>query len=107
MTANVISGLYDTDGSVKVRHDRSGGYPRISIGQKHEKLVGQTKAFLSKFGITSTMYRNDYFDTRSGVTETRWFLDINGFRNFDLFMEKISTRSPYVRERIGAVEAIR
>ena len=32
--ANVTSGLYDTDGSVKIRRDKSGDYPRISLGQK-------------------------------------------------------------------------
>jgi len=107
MTANVVSGLYDTDGSVKVRHDKSGDYPRISLGQKHEELVEQTRTCLSLFGISSTMYRNDYFDPRSGLFETRWFLDINGFRNFDLFLERIGTRSPYVRGRIEAIDAIR
>ena len=107
MTANVISGLYDTDGSVKVRHNKSGSYPRISLGQKHEELVSQTRAFLSLFGITSTMYRNDYFDPRNGLTETRWFLDINGFTNFNLFLDSIGTRSPYVRKRIEAIDAIR
>ena len=35
-TCNVVSGLYDTDGSVKVRHDRSGDYPRISLARKHQ-----------------------------------------------------------------------
>lgn len=107
MAANVISGLYDADGSVKVRHDKSGDYPRISLGQKHEELVKQTRACLTLFGITSTMYRNDYFDPRSGQLERRWFLDINGYRNFDLFLETVGTRSPYVRKRIDAIDAIR
>ena len=106
-TANVLSGFYDTDGSVKVRHDRSGEYPRISLGQKHHELIRETKTILGSFGITSTMYRNDYLDPRSGKLESRWFLDINGFQNFDLFVCEIGTRSPYVRERMKAVEAIR
>ena len=106
-TANVLSGLYDTDGCVKIRHDKSGDYPRISFGQKHEELVREAKAFLGSFGITSTMYRNDYFDSRNGKIESRWFLDINGFRNFDIFINEIGTRSPYVKERMRAVEAFR
>ena len=104
---NMISGLYDTDGSVKIRHDKSGDYPRISIGQKHKELVGEIKTLLRRFGITSTMYRNDYFDPRNGKIETRWFLDINGFRNFELFANQIGTRSPYVLERMDAVRGIR
>jgi len=105
--ANVTSGLYDTDGSVKIRHDASGEYPRISLGQKHMELVGEVKHILQRFEITSTMYRNDYIDSRTRKVETRWFLDINGFQNFDKFMSRIGSRSPYVLKRIDAVEDIR
>jgi len=105
--ANVTSGLYDTDGSVKIRHNKSGQYPRISLGQKHMELVGEIKHILQRFEITSTMYRNDYLDPRNGKVETRWFLDINGFQNFDKFVSKIGTRSPYVQKRMDDVEIIR
>jgi len=103
LTSQVVSGLYDTDGTVRVRHDESGDYPRISLAQRYPRLVQQTKAFLLSLRVTSTMYRNDYYDSRSGKVETRWFLDINGFHNFDLFALKIGTRSPYVAERMKAV----
>jgi hypothetical protein len=106
-TSNIISGFYDTDGCVKIRHDASGDYPRISLGQKQYDLVEQTKVYLLQFGITSTMYRNDYFDRRGGILETRWFLDINGFKNFDLFRDLIGTRNPYVKKRMEAVEDLR
>jgi len=106
-TRNVVSGLYDTDGSVKVRHDKSGDYPRVSFAQKHQTLVAEVREILGSLGITSTFYRNDYYDSRSSKVETRWFLDINGFRNYDLFLSKIGTRSPYVRERMKAIEGIR
>jgi len=105
--ANVTSGLYDTDGSVKIRRDKSGEYPRISLAQKHEELVGEVKHILQRSEITSTMYRNDYFDPRTSKVETRWFLDINGFENFDRFVSRIGTRSPYVLKRIDAVEDTR
>jgi len=105
--ANVVSGLYDTDGSVKIRRDSSGNYPRISIGQKHRQILVDTSNFLRPIGITSTLYRNDYFDSRSGQVQTRWFLDINGFRNFDLFVKHVGTRSPYVAMRMKDVEAYR
>ena len=106
VVGNVVSGLYDTDGSVKIRHDKSGDYPRISLGQKHKGLVGEVKSILENSGITSTMYRNDYFDPRNGKFETRWFLDVNGFQNFERFVSRIGTRSPYVLERIAEVRAI-
>ena len=106
-TCDVISGLYDTDGSVKIRHDKSGDYPRISFAQKHQRLVADVKEALASYGITSTMYRNDYYDPRSAKVETRWFLDVNGFANYDAFVSTIGTRSPYVLERMGAVECLR
>ena len=105
--AYMTSGLYDTDGCVKIRHDKSGDYPRISLGQKHMELVREVRRILQSFRISSTMYRNDYADPRSGKTATRWFLDINGFENFDMFVSIIGTRSPYVQKRIDAVDAIR
>lgn len=92
---------------MKIRHDKSGDYPRISLGQKCQQLVKETRVFLLSLGITSTMYRNDYCDSRSDKVETRWFLDINGFENFDLFVKKIGTRSPYVQTRINAIDGIR
>ena len=106
-SAQVVSGLYDADGSVKIRHDKSGDYPRISFGQKHKQLVADIKGFLGTLGITSTMYRNDYFDPRTRKVATRWFLDVNGFRNFDLFVDKIGTRNPYVDKRLDIVSALR
>ena len=105
-SGNVVCGLYDTDGSVKIRHDKSGDYPRISLGQKHRGLVQEIKLILGNLGITSTMYRNDYFDPRSGKIAARWFLDINGFKNFETFVSRIGTRSPYVLDRISQVRAI-
>jgi hypothetical protein len=106
-TANTLSGLYDTDGCVKIRHDKSGEYPRISFSQKSDSLVRQMKTLLGSFGISSSMYRNDFIDSRSGNTQTYWCLDINGFENYDIFIGEIGTRSPYVRKRMEAVDAIR
>ena len=107
LTAQIVSGLYDTDGSVKVRRDKSGNYPRISLAQKHPHLVRETMSFLQSVGITSTMYRNDYFDPRTTKTETRWFLDVNGFPNFDRFTVVTGTRNPYVETRMKTVLMIR
>jgi len=106
-TCNVISGLYDTDGCVKVRHDKSGNYPRISFAQAHSGLVREVKELLASLGISSTFYRNDYYDPRIAQVETRWCLDINGFRNYDVFASKVGTRSPYVQERMKAIEVTR
>jgi hypothetical protein len=56
---------------------------------------------MNRFSISSTMYRNTYLDLRTGAREERWFLDINGYENFQRFMLGIGTRSPYVMERIA------
>jgi len=103
-SANFLSGLYDTDGSFKTRHDRSGDYPRISLGQKHERLVADVKEELGFHGISSTMYRNDY-DRRVSKVETRWFLDVNGMDNLERYVDRIGTRSQYVEDRIRLVRS--
>ena len=104
----LVSGLYDTDGSVKLRHDKSGDYPRISIAQKSLHIIVDLKRMLSKsFGISGTMYRNEYYDSRVSKKVVRWFLDINGFRNFDLFVCTIGTRHPRVLEKIRKITSMR
>jgi hypothetical protein len=99
--AALLSGLYDADGSVKVRKTSSGDYPRISLSQKTKSIIEDVHQFLKDdFGISNTMYRNEYFDARVGKLEVRWFLDINGYPNFNRFVEQIGTRHPNIRSRI-------
>jgi intein/homing endonuclease len=99
--AALLSDLYDADGSVKVRRTCSGNYPRISLAQKTRPIIEDVQLILREdFDISSTMYRNDYFDARVGKVETRWFLDINGYPNFFRFVGEIGTRHPYVQSRI-------
>jgi hypothetical protein len=70
--AALLSGLYDADGSVKVRKTTSGNYPRISLAQKTKTIIEDVQVLLrNDFGIGSTMYRNDYFDPRVGKIEVR------------------------------------
>ncbi|MDA4135698.1 MAG: LAGLIDADG family homing endonuclease [Thaumarchaeota archaeon] len=100
--AALLSGLYDADGSVKVRKTTSGNYPRISLAQKSKTIIRDVKMLLwDSFSITSTMYRNDYFDPRVGKTEVRWFLDVNGYPNFNRFVDEIGTRHPNVRSKMA------
>jgi hypothetical protein len=63
--SNLLSGLYDAEGSVKVRHNDSGDYPRISMGLSSKEAISELKGLLHTcFGISSTAYRNEYFDSR-------------------------------------------
>ncbi len=97
-----LAGFYDTDGSVKLRRTPVKNYPRISIAQKMGGIISDVKQLLwNRFSISSTMYENSYLDPRTGSREDRWFLDINGYENFDRFMLGIGTRSPYVLGRIA------
>ncbi|MDA4126353.1 MAG: LAGLIDADG family homing endonuclease [Thaumarchaeota archaeon] len=99
--AKFLSGFYDTDGSVKLRHTPARAYPRISFAQKVRGVVADVKRLLNRFSIPSTMYVNSYLDHRTSFLETRWFLDINGYENFRLFMAHIGTRNPYTLVRIA------
>ncbi len=100
-TSKLVSGLYDADGSLKARKTVSGIYPRLSFAQKWKEIVAQTKVVLSsEFGISSTMYLNDYFDRRVSKHELRWFLDINGYENLRKFAKHIGSRHPVILERM-------
>ena len=106
--ARLLSGLFDTDGSPKIRTTSSGVYPRISFAQKVRGVVEDVGRLLTEeFAITNTVYRNDYFDRRSGVTETRWFLDINGFENLSKFNARIGSRHPRVRRKLRELSLLR
>lgn len=97
-----LSGLYDTDGSVKLRKTLTKNYPRISFTQKVPEVVADVKRLLlERFSISSTMYANSYLDKRSGICATRWFLDVNGYVNFRQFMRHVGTRNPYTLGRIA------
>jgi hypothetical protein len=97
-----LSGFYDTDGSVKLRHTPAKDYPRISVAQKMQGIISDVKSLLWKrFAISSSMYLNSYLDSRTGLPQDRWFLDTNGYENFNRFMLEIGTRSPYVVGRIA------
>ncbi len=99
-----LAGFYDADGSIKIRRDKSGNYPRISIAQKSKRVIRHVKALLGDmFAIRSTMYRNEYFDWRVSKLEVRWFLDINGVANFARFLEGIGSCHPYALDRISRV----
>ena len=101
--ACLISGLYDADACVKTRKTKSGNYPRISIAQKTKGIVSDLQGIMFReFGITSTLYKNDYDDRRIDKIETRWFLDINGYANLRKFASFVGSRHPVIREKIGA-----
>lgn len=105
--SSLISGLYDADGSPKVRKTTSRWYPRISFAQKNKAIVLEVQyLMLANFGITSTMYRNDYYDKRTSVLETRWYLDINGFNNFEKFSKCIGSRHPFVSEALERLHSL-
>jgi hypothetical protein len=100
--ANLISGLYDADGCVKTRKTTSGIYPRISIAQKNMGIIDDLhKILLQEFDITSTLYRNDYDDTRIGKVETRWYLDTNGYENLWKFASLIGSRHPVINKKFS------
>jgi intein/homing endonuclease len=104
---SLLSGLYDADGCVKIRKTTSGNYPRITIAQKTKGIVEDVCEFLKRFGISSTMYKNEYLDWRFGAVETRWFLDVNGFENLEKFMKHVGSRHPVINRRVDEVRSMK
>ena len=90
---------------MKVRKTSSGYYPRISLAQKTKTIVGDVQLLLRNFGISSTMYKNEYFDHRVNKAEVRWFLDVNGYPNFQRFVSHIGTRHPNVRSKFASFDS--
>ena len=106
--SQILSGLYDTDGSPKIRKTPSRWYPRISIAQRNEAIVREVHRLLyDVFDITNTLYRNVYHDSRYSTVAVRWFLDINGFENLAKFIKCIGSRHPVVRGKLKFLESLR
>jgi hypothetical protein len=98
-----LRGIYDTDGSVKLRRTCGRSYPRISFAQAVEGIVNDVSDLIrDRFSISTTCYSNATLDRRSGKRTTRWYMDINGVDNFTLFMRFIGTQNPHVMERVRA-----
>ncbi len=106
--ANLLAGLCDTEGSVKVRKPVSGPFPRISIAQNNRGIVEDVKQILrNEFSITSTLYKNEYIDTRLSKVEVRWFLDINGYENLRRFREYVGSRHPIAKQKVRNLISLR
>ncbi len=102
--SRLLSGLFDADGSVKTRKTSSGNYPRISFAQKSKRIVTKVKdLLLHHYGITSTVYVNEYYDARISKLEVRWFLDINGFKNARVYWDRIVSEHPIIRKKLQSI----
>jgi len=90
LLCNLLAGIFDSDGSICKNRRK---YPRISLVLKNKSIIYEIKYRLLSLGITSTVYRNCYFDKRVNKLEIRWFLNINGIKNFRMFMNEIRLRN--------------
>jgi len=101
LLSNLIAGVFDTDGCVKLNRKK---YPRLTIGLKHEKIIRYLKSLLEdSFEMKSTVYKCEFFDKRVNKKEVCWRLDINGFENFRKFMAVIPIRNPKNIERANHI----
>lgn len=98
LSANLIAGLFDSDGSISTNR---GKYPRISLGLKTRSIIKEVKIYLENIGISSTMFKNEYYDKRTKKTSVVWALNINGIENFRKFIEIIPLRNIKYKNRIS------
>jgi len=97
LLCNLLAGIFDTDGSICKNRRK---YPRISLVLKNELVINEIRNILLELDITSTIWKSSYFDKRINKTEIRWYLYVNGIKNFKLFMNKIKLRNPNHLNRI-------
>ena len=92
-TLQMIAGIFDTDGCVKLIKRRNGLYPRLRIALKNKEIIFQIRNILSNVKITSTICHNTSYDIRVGKYRDSWSLDINGFKNLFKFIQLLSIRN--------------
>ncbi len=90
----LVSGIFDTDGTVKIIKRKNGLYPRLRFTLKNKGIILQIKKFLKKFDITSTHYHDRRFDYRIKKRKDTWDLDINGFTNLKKFVNNFKIKNP-------------
>lgn len=88
MTA-CLQGLFDTNGSVQVAHDKRGGTSvSVTLWNTSEKLIDQVHYILLHYGIVSTKRGRDRTNAN---WNTEFSLQLSG-RNAKLFYEQIGFR---------------
>ncbi|HIH42499.1 TPA: hypothetical protein HA246_02535 [Candidatus Woesearchaeota archaeon] len=109
-----IRGLFDTDGCMcfKKRYRKEPYYPVISLSSSSEKLIKEVVKELKEMGFKVVeSYNRQIFDPRfkKGFNIISR-LDLNGFQNLQLWIEKINFSSPkhlnkikkyYFKENLG------
>ena len=94
LSCDFLRGLADTDFSLVLRsRKKKEKYPRITADLKSIKLINEVCKILSKLGINYCgPYQRNRF--RNNTPFTTYEIDINGHKNLELWMDKISFRNP-------------
>lgn len=101
---NMISGLFDADGSVIIQKAPNGINRGIVLTQSDKRMLQVVQNILLSFGIVSTIYRKSEKDVLSsfpkGVFRCKqsWSLRISR-ESFATFVEKIGFKHPEKREK--------
>jgi len=99
-----LQGLFDTDGciSFKKKYKATPYYPVITLASSSEKLIREVSTILKDKGFKIAElynYKNTDSRTKYGFTTINR-IDINGFKNLDLWLKKINFSSPKHIEKI-------
>jgi hypothetical protein len=93
LTLSFIKGVADTDFSLIYRKRKTKkSWPRITADMKSKQMINQISTILLKIGIkVAGPYQRNRF--RNNSPYTTYQIDINGHRNFELWMKHIGFRN--------------
>lgn len=100
----LIAGIFDSDGCVKMIKKNKKLYPRLRITLKNENIIEEIKEIISSWGITSCKWENRQYDKRVKKFTTTWNLDINGFKNGQIFVNKVPIKNFHHIKRLDRLK---
>lgn len=96
-----IRGLADADFtlSFKRKHKKVKYYPTIKFDTFSKNLYKDVKQILIELGFTFTSAKGGYFDERTKKYYTTYWIDLNGKKRLEKWMDLIGFSNPYFLKR--------
>lgn len=89
-----ISGLFDTDGSLRfIRKREKHDYPQISLKSSNKNLANDVNKQLKNLGFDTAFHFENIFDSRTRKRYPLWIIDMNGRKMLERWMKEIRFRN--------------
>ncbi len=98
----VVAGFFATDGSIVLTKNPNKYYPRLEIHVISKILLKEVHDYLLSLGVKGAFYRCKRKTISLGAyreVHQKYRIQINGFKNLNLFSEKIGFVNPKYQEK--------